>query len=423
MIYTDDYKAAATANRRDPKSRLEIQWNSSITTDTLESSSNDENRATQMEQLTNGVFETTQKWAYCSTELGTNELIADGSFHPMPDDLANGEVGWYGANASDINGEWVVDPELLLTYETASLTGSIITIQCDTQFLEYPVDFHLYIYNELTLVHTVNITNNTDTKIIIDLTSVALDETSKIVMQIHKWSAPYGIIKIVEFNINTTQLYYNDKTVKISILEESEYNTGTIPIGNISSNQIDIELINYQDVFSAGNTNSPIHNLLLKDRQVKVWLGFVLSSGSLDASSGNYIVENINGKKVGFVPMGTFWSDDWITNRNGYSVKTYCRDIFDKFRQTEFSDSLIYPNITLYDLAEIVLTSAKNKFILNNDNVFEWEIADTLKDIVIPIGFFEKMSYFEAIKQITEVGQTTAFADRNNKVIVGLDLA
>lgn len=422
MTFTADFTTAAKAVYRDPRSRISIQWNSSTTSETLVSITNDENRAALMPQVTNGKAITTRKWAYLSTGLGTNELIADGSFFPMPDDLINGEVGWYGATASDSNGEWVTDPELEITYAEASLTGAEITITCDTVYNEYPVDYAIQIFNGVSLEFIDLVTGNASPIITVDLTGQTLNKTDKIIFTVQKWSAAYGIVKIVEFNINTTIVYHDDEIVNIDILKEVEYDSGSIPIGNISSNQLNLKLVNTDFKFSHGNTNSPLHNLLLKDRKIQVWLGFVLPTGSSDVSSGDYIVETINGEKVGFVPMGIYYSDDWITDRRSLTCKTTARDIFDKLRETEFRDSDVYVDYTLYALAEVVLTKANNKFIEGNEDPFTWIIDDSLKLITIPFAYFPKTNFLAAIKQIAQLGQTTAFVDRLNVIRLGVPL-
>ncbi|NLA52579.1 MAG: hypothetical protein GX860_10740, partial [Alcaligenaceae bacterium] len=48
---------------------------------------------------------------------------------------------------------------------------------------------------------------------------------------------------------------------------------GSLPVGNISSNEIDIRLVNEDGKFDAGNRQSPLYQLLKPNRRIKAWLG------------------------------------------------------------------------------------------------------------------------------------------------------
>lgn len=412
---TEDFKKSALSNLRDPRVRVKVTWADSSIDHTVASDSNDKNRGAIMSQVTDGIREPTYKWAYLSTGFGTNELIADGSFHPMPSDLVSGQIGWYNSIASDMNGEWTINPVLSIFFRKRPLKDSTLKIFCDSIYNEFSVDFTVRFYNDDQLLHTKEVRGNTELNAKVNFMGINDLKCSKMDIEILKWNTAYGIVKITEVQFNLEKIYYDYEVVSLSITEEMEVEEGSLPIGNISSNEIDLALSNENDRFSHGNTESMYHTLLKKDRKIEVWLGFVLPPNSSDVSNGDYIVETIKGKKVGYVPYGVYWSDDWITDKKSLSVKTFARDRMEVFRRLEFDDSGVYYNITLYDLAKTVMVSAQKKIV----DIMKWEIDEALKTITIPCAYFEKKSYFEAIKKIVVAGITTAYIDRTGTIIIG----
>ncbi|HHV41481.1 MAG TPA: hypothetical protein GXX72_01345 [Clostridiaceae bacterium] len=66
---------------------------------------------------------------------------------------------------------------------------------------------------------------------------------------------------------------YFDDIISINLLEEREVSQGSLPVGNISANEIDIRLNNESRKFDAGNRQSPLYQLLKANRRIKAWLG------------------------------------------------------------------------------------------------------------------------------------------------------
>ena len=52
-------------------------------------------------------------------------------------------------------------------------------------------------------------------------------------------------------------LYRSDYLVSTSILEEAHSQSTTTPFGGITSNEIDVELLNENGIFTPSNQNSP----------------------------------------------------------------------------------------------------------------------------------------------------------------------
>ena len=232
---SSDYKLAAKDNYRDPRCRVEVQWNASATQASMNVYSTDENRGAIMTQVTDGNNVTSYKYAHLYPGNGVDTFKLDGTFHPGPSSASSAQIGWFGSIISDANGDFLAPnvPELYLTYNEASLTGSNINIICDTQYNQYPVDYSVSIYFGSTLLYVDAVTGNSSPNITVDLTGQTLNSTTSIIMSITKWSAPYGVVKIVEFSVEKKEIYYDSDVLGINILEEMEYENGSLPIGNI----------------------------------------------------------------------------------------------------------------------------------------------------------------------------------------------
>jgi len=79
--------------------------------------------------------------------------------------------------------------------------------------------------------------------------------------------------KIIEFFTSIREVYETGDLVSIRLLEEREASQGSLPVGNISSNEITLVLNNESKKFDIDNDQSPLKNLLKPNRRIQVWLG------------------------------------------------------------------------------------------------------------------------------------------------------
>lgn len=405
---TTDFENAALANYRKPKAKVKVTWTDSSIDTTLITTSNDDNRRTLNQQVTDGIDVTTRKWAHLN-----NTIVADGTFFPCPTLPSEGQMGFYGATACDGSGVWPgTNP--LLTVEFTSRAILDLQLTGDTVYNEYPVDFTIRLYNGVSLLATHAITGNTLITQDIDLSSYNIVSCDKFTLEIIKWSAINQVAKINECYASIIDTYYGDEIVDISIIEEMQVENGSLPIGNISSNQLSLSLSDDNRRFQYGNTNSLYHTFLKKNRKIQVWLGFVLPSGSSDVSSGDYIVETIDGEKVGFLPYGLYWSDDWNADIKQAFISTTARDLMEILRTTDYDKSPIWENKTLYEIAVDVMVQAESEIVGLN-----YVIDTDLQNYTVPLGWFPSQSYFQVIKDIVSAGMSIAYVDRTGILYIG----
>ena len=413
---TDDQHEATT---RKFYGKLEITWSDSFIDNTIAASVNDSNPVNDWYSLIGQVMDeslsTTRKWAHLD-----GELVPDGTYYPMPGNAlqaAENQVGWYGAEESDSSGEWLIDPTLTTTF--AARPMSALSICGDNINGEYPVSFEVKIYTlatDVSPVLTESVVDGVGTGWVLskinvgDSQAVKWDRTlvteinscEKMELIIKKWSDTGRVVKITEFYSAITITYTDDDIVSIKLLEESEIADGTLPVGNISCNELVVELQNVGNQFFYNNTASPIHTQLKINRKIVAYVGIKLADSS----------ETIYWEK-----LGTFFSGDWDAEENGTTAGTTARDRMELLRKSDFEISELYEDITLYDLVEIVLNDAKTKII-----DLQWNIDSGLSSFTLPFAWFEKQSYFECIKQITQACMGRAYMDRDDVLQIEVDL-
>jgi hypothetical protein len=126
-------------------------------------------------------------------------------------------------------------------------------------------------------------------------------DVAKQVLTITKWSHPGRQAKILEFFTSIQETYEGDDVLLIHLLEEREVSQGSLPVGNISANEIDIRLSNETRKFDAGNTQSPLYQLLKQNRRIRAWLGVEAENNYTDKPptfSRNSIAYKSDGQQV-----------------------------------------------------------------------------------------------------------------------------
>ena len=238
--------------------------------------------------------------------------------------------------------------------------------------------------------------------VFIDVTPV-WDDIVKQELQILEWSRVNAVAKISQFYTMVEDIYEGEDgdLVSVHVLEEREYTQPTIPQGNISSNALTVRLNNIDDLFSAGNFNSRLHGLLLNNRAIKAWLGCDLHSGV----------------RVWF-PLGTFYSRDWNAPEGEVWAEVRGYDMLDRLKQTEFSTSEVYENVTLNDLAVTVMTDAG----LTSADYSIDAVLDT-DAYTIPYAWFSRMSHREALRRIAAACLGQVYCNRDGIIVLEVYVA
>ncbi|OPZ42982.1 MAG: hypothetical protein BWY93_01536 [Euryarchaeota archaeon ADurb.BinA087] len=328
------------------------------------------------------------KWASCQ------ECILDGTYHPMP-----ASVGYWSTSVSDANGDFST-PVDFTVYMTDARPIYDLKIYGDDKLDNYPVDFVITLYDaDSVLLHTETVTGNASyawTKTL----DTYVNNVKSMKVSISKISKANRSCIITEFFTAYGEWYYRDKIMFLSVLEERDYKGGTLPIGNVSANELVLRLSNIDKHFSPDNKASPIYNLMKKNRRIEAWIGIEVP-----------IAEADYGAEPEWTPLGIFWSQDWSVPQDEAYAEVVGLDRLELLRTTEFYSSQIYQNYTLYDLAEVVLQDAG----LQSS---EYSIHADLDAVTIPYAWFGRTTHRTALIEIAEAALATVYCARDGKIVI-----
>jgi len=385
---------------RKPTARVSIAWSDTSVETTIITPVTPTNRAHITEQVINGRGYQKQ-WAFCETDDPSESIARLDSCYAMPNVnvgapyLGSFLVGWWGDGTaiSDADGYFNVPPHLRIelypipfsNYELKGYMGQ-----------EYPVDFDL-ILTHGGQVHTEEIRGNTNVNYLGTLQGGEIKDVGQIDLIIRKWSHRGAFVKITAFLSNFTNAYSEDDIVTLSVLEETDGALGTLPIGNISANELSLTLQNLEDKYFFGNTASILSNSARTNRRIEPFIGF-------------------NGEVI---PKGVYWSRDWNIADQGTTASTSALDRLGLLQDVQYNgigninnqdadgEATYWGNKTLYAVATDVLTDLRNSYMSD----LEFDLDDSLKRVTIPIAFFKSQPYFDVIRIIAQAACAFAYMD------------
>jgi len=382
---SQDFQEQMIADKRQVFARVMIDYTSPFLDESISVSANEQANVSFPMQTADSVPEPFAKIASLD---GSWEL--DGSYALAPATAEEAElhqVGWWGKQLAGTGGAFLAPyPTLTVTFFPRPITR--LQVIGDSKRGEYPVDFAIRLYGETDLLlHTETVTGNTGVAWSKTL-EAAITQVTKMELEVSRWSHDGRQAKILEFFMSIQEVYEGDDIILIHLLEEREVSQGSLPVGVVTSNELDIRLDNSNRKFDAGNTASPLHNLLKPNRRIRAWLG----------------VETGPGQKE-LVPLGTFWSGDWSAPEDGIYAQTTGRDRLEMLRRSEYISQDVRANMSLYDLAVDILTDAG----LTPE---EYWVDDELKDYIIPYVALEPQSHREALRKVAEACLGQVYCDR-----------
>lgn len=199
--------------------------------------------------------------------------VLDGTFTLAPSEAYESvcEMGWWGSKLAGVGGAFSA-PYPALTVAFFSRPIWSFKVVGDSKRVEYPVDFTVKLYGAGdVLKHTETVVGNTLVSWNKDI--VAVTAVVKSVLTITKWSHVGRQAKIMEFFTSIQEVYEGEDLLEIKLTEEREISSGSLPVGNISANEISVRLSNITRKFDSNNISSPLYQLIKANRRIKAWLG------------------------------------------------------------------------------------------------------------------------------------------------------
>lgn len=383
-----EFQNAIRNDVRNIKAKIQIDWTDPFLDQTIVISANENSYNSFPEQVADNIENIPRKYASLD-----GSWILDGSYYLCPDtqDAADdNQMGWWGSSLSASDQTFVSPfPTLTVAFQARPIRS--LKVVGDDARQEYPVDFNIYCYDGSgNVLHQENVIDNAAVKWEKDITNIL--NVEKVELEITKWSHANRQVKITEFFTSIQETYYDDDILLINLLEERAVSDGSLPIGNISSNEIDIRLNNISNRYNAGNTKSELYQLVKTNRRIKAWIGPELPDGTVE-----------------YVPLGTFWSGDWDVPGREVYAGTSGRDRLELLRESEYSVSQVKQNISLYDLAIDILQDAG----VDTENYF---VDSELQNTIIPYAWFDSTKHKKALRDIALASLGQVFASRNDVI-------
>ena len=362
--------------------KVEMTYSDLIVDTSVTASASETNTKASEAQLINGKIVPDRKW------FAFRENTLDGSCHFLPTDKVE-EIGWWSEQSSDSSGEFAVP--LTITVEFNPKAVDVVAVYGDSELNNFPVDFTTKLYAGAVLQYTHTVVDNTEALYIGQIPNQF--NITSMVLSITKISHPLVPAKVLEFYKSVKEIYDGDRIITMNVLEELHYDTNGIPLGNLSSNELDIVLENFDDKFTPGNTASLVQAYMKRYRLAKPYIGVV-----------------VNGT-TNWYSLGTFWTVSWAPDAASSTVAITAFDRMELFNNTEFSTSSIYENYTATALFELILAAA-------GCGVDEYTIDSIFDDIIIPYTWFERGTHREALRQLAEGTSAFVYVDRTNHIVV-----
>ena len=256
---TQDFIDKMKADRRQVVARVAIDYTDPFMDQSLEIEANEQANVSYPQQTADSVDQTTRKYA-CLDGIWD---LTSGEYHlaPSADPLTQQQFGWWGAQFADQDG-YFAQPYPTLTVQHMPRPIRSLKVMGDSARGEYPVDFEIRLYGpDDTLLKTETVTGNDQVSWSKTLEPQVLD-VAKQELIITQWSLPGTCVKIVEFFTSIREIYETGDLMSVRLLEERESSQGSLPVGNISSNEVTLALNNESKEFDVDNEQSPLKNLL-----------------------------------------------------------------------------------------------------------------------------------------------------------------
>ena len=407
------FTAASTATTRTPIGKIRMLWNDVYVDPTTVAASTDENLVSWPQQVYDGMETTPHKYTILDGTWELDEALPADEKYLAPGTQSEANVsqfGWYTGTISDGSGNFTPTVVLTVTFPTRVIDA--LKVVGEPTLGEYPVDFTLHVTNNAIEHLVATVTGNTLVIYDLDVSSSSYFDATEIKLSITKWSAINTMAKIIEFFTVVIDDFTGADIVSMEILEEREIKNGSLPVGNISCNELNLTLQNirrakygttYDDPFSYGNTTSPWHNLIVNNRRVTAYLGFRTIAGDE------------------YVNAGTFWTNDWTNKDESFSVTVSCRDRMELLRKATYKGEEILENKTVGYLINYLLEKARDLIPLAD---LTWTFlpteaeGNTLFDYTVPICWFGKDNYMGLLRHLVEVGLGQAYMSKDDVLII-----
>lgn len=308
----------------------------------------------------------------------------------------DGQVGWVSKDLSNSEGLFDVPPSFTLSFHPRPIVSFAVTFDPTHEALVK--DFDVVFNKTDGSSTTLTFRDNMETKVqIIDSTSGAIGDVSSITLQVYRVSRAYSPAVIIDMPLSSTILYkgYEDvsELMSIDLLEELSYEDAIEALGGVSANEVTIKLDNSSKEFFF-NSGSIVASQLKRNRKIEPWLGAEITPGVIEWYS-----------------LGVFWSHKWDVPANGLTASVVGFDTIGLLSLTPFTEHHVQINKSLGYLIEYILEDAKKSLYF-----IEYDIDESLYDVVIPYAWFEPTRHAAALRKLSLCYPMHIYCDRRGRI-------
>lgn len=268
-----------------------------------------------------------------------------------------------------------------------------ITITWSNTYGEFADSFLVIAYQGDTVKAEKEVVDNKSVKTIIFTDIIDYD---RIVVVIKKWCLPHHRARVEEIYVGVDKTYR-----KADLFDYSHSQSADVSSLSLPKNEIKFSVSNITGEYNPYNTEG-LSKYLMERQEVKARYGMKMDDGSIEWIKG-----------------GTFYLSEWYAKQNGITADFAARDLLE-FMSATYHDS-VYADITsgdmttlpernLYDLAEMVLTSAN--LPVNSDGTVKWVIDESLRNITTSAPLPED-TLANCLQLIANAGCCVLYQDRD----------
>ena len=315
----------------------------------------------------------TTYYKYISCE--PNRVKLNGSFYFIQDKTkptSDEDIAFWSNNLSDTSGNFLNPPTITYIFnDYLSLTNLTL------YFNELITDFNIYYYKDNDLIHTINVTNNT--QLLIETNSeINPDFTfNKMIIEFKKAGEGNRFAKFDEVDFGVIQTFNKEQVEELDIREELDLTSN-----ELSSNSLNVTINDISGIYDVLNPNNKLNTIEEKQRIEIVY----------------YL--KVNGQ-YSSISLGTFLLKSFTSKNNRLEIEAYDNTYF---MDKTYYGSHFYQNT----LVSVILRDLFDYF-----SYTDYIIADNVANMTLT-GYFPNVEFREAIRLIAEACQAVVRKNRDN---------
>lgn len=273
IVHTESYDKAVTASSRRMFARAVfdlVDPDAEITGVTT----NSESELSLKDQIVErGSGSTDQRIA----TLELDRWLLDGSFAIRPDDPTDqsGQVGWVSDGLCGVDGVFPAPyPYIEMSLTNVSILQAVTLEFSDDPLDGHPVDFDVELWAGSTLLESVSIVENANTKLIVE--DFTVNNPTAVRLIVKKWSKPFRRVRLARFMLGFIEIWDGSVIQDVDIYTEVTFSGLKIPY---SSCTIRVENKNHRFDPYAPNT---LFASIEERQAIVVDLGLRLEDGSIE---------------------------------------------------------------------------------------------------------------------------------------------